>query len=731
MERGEMVVCIPVYGGHEQFVPCLESVLAHTPADTPILVCDDASPDRRSQDHVRALQDRPSEHELLYLRRERNVGFPVNVNGAFASAAPADVVVLNSDCVVAEGWLEGLRAAAYSDSSVATASALSNHASVLSVPGLTDLPEPAEFARAASAVRDRSLRLRPRLLTAIGHCMYVRRSALELVGGFDPAFSPGYGEEVDFSQRCLQMSLCHVAADDVLVLHHGGVSLSVDGAPNPVKRANERRIADRYPYYHEAVRTVMADATGPLARSLGAARRALSGLSVVIDARILDGPMTGTQLHVLELLTALTRTGEARVMAIVPRDLTPDADRALRAVPQLDLLRAEAVVSAGVRADVVHRPFQVSAPADLTLLAQVSDRLVVTHQDLISYRNPAYFRSFVDWQGYRELTRRALATADHVVFVSGHARDDALAEQLVEPHRASVVHNGVDHSLLEPKAAPVPPNGAVRLDPDAEVMLCLGTNFRHKNRVFALRVLDELQRRHDWPGRLVLAGPRVLHGSSVEAEAEVLRGGPRLERAVLDVGSVSEAEKAWLLKRASLVIYPTVYEGFGLVPFEAAEHRVPCLWAAGTALDEVLSGADGGIVAWDVAATADRALRLMRDAGAREANVQAVRRAGAAHSWNAAARRLIEIYHQACAEAPAPVGAWERTRGLMRRGLSDDAIRLVGPDGVLASDFERPLLALATHPQIGRPVLRAIRAGYLASARLRRLSGRRAAHRVE
>jgi hypothetical protein len=67
----------------------------------------------------------------------------------------------------------------------------------------------------------------------------------------------------------------------------------------------------------------------------------------------------------------------------------------------------------------------------------------------------------------------------------------------------------------------------------------------------------------------------------------------------------------------------------------------------------------------------------------------------------------------------------------MRRGLSDDAIRLVGPDGVLASDFERPLLALATHPQIGRPVLRAIRAGYLASARLRRLSGRRAAHRVE
>ena len=46
-QRGEVVVCIPVYGAHELFVMCLESVLAHTPATVPILICDDASPDPR------------------------------------------------------------------------------------------------------------------------------------------------------------------------------------------------------------------------------------------------------------------------------------------------------------------------------------------------------------------------------------------------------------------------------------------------------------------------------------------------------------------------------------------------------------------------------------------------------------------------------------------------------------------------------------------------------------
>ena len=112
-QRGDVVVCIPVFAGHEHFVSCIGSVLAHTPAAVPILVCDDASPDERSQELVRKLaDDSSSEHEVFYLRRERNLGFPANVNGAFAIAAPADVVILNSDCVVADGWLEGLLAAA-------------------------------------------------------------------------------------------------------------------------------------------------------------------------------------------------------------------------------------------------------------------------------------------------------------------------------------------------------------------------------------------------------------------------------------------------------------------------------------------------------------------------------------------------------------------------------------------------------------------------------------------
>jgi hypothetical protein len=251
-------------------------------------------------------------------------------------------------------------------------------------------------------------------------------------------------------------------------------------------------------------------------------------------------------------------------------------------------------------------------------------------------------------------------------------------------------------------------------------MLCLGTDYSHKNRLFALRVMEELQRRHRWRGRLVLAGAHVSDGSSAPDEERFLARTPALSEAVIELGVVSEAEKAWLLDRASLVIYPTVHEGFGLVPFEAANHAVPCMWAAGTSLSEVLRDEAAAIVPWDVTQSADRALELLRDERARACNVEFIRAAGERLSWDATAARLLEVYEAACDAPSPPAAALERPYGFLSGGLSEDAMRLMGPGGALPSDVERPLLALATHPRIGAPVFGALKLGYRASYKLRR-----------
>lgn len=671
-ERGEVVVCIPAGDGEEELSESLRSVVAQTSDSVPILICDQRGAESPLPDVVSKLAE----------SEERPISFTLDLDVAVCAAAPGDVVVLQAGCVVAAEWLERLRGAAYADTRVATVVPLTTDE--LSISAGREPPPGMSFDETANAVAACSLQIRPRLRAPAGPCTYFRRSALELVDT-GPA-------EADFAQRCLYGGLSHVLADDVLVLSGASGTADADQEVDPPE---------------------------PLARSLGAARRAVDRLSVIVDARNLTGPMNGTRVHVLELIAALARTRRVRLTAIVPPNLSDPARLELEALPDVALITAAVDATAGptVHADVVHRPFQISTPADLAFLGQLADRLVITHQDLISYHNPSYFRSVDGWQRYRSLTRSALAIADRVVFFSAHARDDGLAEDLVEPHRAAVVHIGVDHVITRAEAEPVAPEGADGLD--GTMMLCLGTDYRHKNRVFALRMLEALQSQHGWEGRLVLAGPRIQTGSSVPDEQRWLSARPQQAASVLELGEVSEAEKSWLLRRADLVVYPTVDEGFGLVPFEAADHGVPCAWASGTALSELLPDGAAAIVPWDVAASAGRALELMRDERARSENVHALRQAAASLTWESTADQLLDAYRSACNEPPSLAGARERTEGIMRLGLSEDAIRLVGPGGALPHELERPLLALATHPRLGAPLFAAIKAGYRASHRWR------------
>lgn len=678
--RGSVAICIPLgYGGGDSASCTLRSIAAHTPREPPILLWD-ALPRPAGTRELGVLEEAAGDREVLHARLDPAEGASAD---PFGLAAQSDLVLLRPGCQVAEGWLEGLRRAAQLDGAVATASAL---------------PSPAaELDQAAATVSAQSLRVFPRLAVPRPHCVYVRRSAVELVGGFDPVRED---ERDAFAARCSRVGLSHLLADDVLVT-------AADGAAPPAG----------------------AEAGQPsLERALSRVRRSLRRLSVLVDARILSRSMTGTEVQLLELLGALARSEWADIAAVVPDEPAPYAARALARIQGLTTVGyGDAHRALGDRADVVHRPYQVGDAGDLAFLASLGGRLVVTHLDLIAYHNASYFADAQQWQAHRELTRLALAQADHVVFGSTRVRDDALKEELLEPARATVVPLGVDHSLTDEVAAPAPdaaPGAAMALPPDAQALLCIGTDYLHKNRTFAVRVLEQLRGRHQWDGYLLMAGSTMRHGSSAEEESRLLDARPELGERVIDLGPVSEAERAWLLARARLVLYPTIQEGFGLVPFEAARHGVPCMWAPGTALAEVLPDTAGTIVPWDPVQTAERALELIRDEETRRRLLDKVASSAAGLTWDVAAARLLDLYARVCDAPAAPAAILARSHGVRPVRLGEDALRLVGPGGSLSADLHRPLLALA-HSPLGRPALAAIKAGYRVSYRLRRAHRRR------
>jgi GT2 family glycosyltransferase len=713
LARDSVAICIPVCGAHDLFVQCLRSVIRHTPAHMPILIADDATDDPKTErflEHLAA--SGVLKQRLVLLKQPTNLGFVQNVNSAFHALAPADVVILNSDCIVGPEWVERLRDAACSDSTIATATALTNHGTMLSVPERNmpraELPDHLDVEQIAGLVATQSPQLRPRIPTAIGHCMYLRRKALDLVGGFDPAFSPGYGEEVDFSQRCLAHGLVHVAADDVFVFHRGQGSFN--GADD-VQSEHENLVRTRHPFYHDAVRTSSARLAGPLSRSLAIAAISVRPLSVTIDGRFLGQAVTGTQVQALELIHALWRTRRADLRVVIPRRVGEWARAALEGLDGLELVQEEAAAEGRQKpTDILHRPSQLFTWPELRLVTGLGRRFVITQLDLISYRNPTYHRSFTDWREYQRLTRLSLALADQVVFMSDHARSDALAEELVSPSRARVVRLGVDHHVPTQVEARRP-----RMLPEAaqkQFLLYIGTNFRHKNRLFALRLLDALQERHGWDGWLVFAGPHARHGTSAGDEAEFLATRPRLAARVVDLRAVNENEKLWLFRNAGGVVYPSTYEGFGLVPFEAAESGTPCFFAWQTSLQDVLPESAATLVPWAAEPSADEVVAALSSGDRKRELIEAVSTAAAELTWHRAAEAMLETYAHAVA---APNRA---LASLADEGVPTTLERLTSIRNPEVLDIEpqlyRALYALTTSPTVAGPFVRGVKALYTA-----------------
>jgi glycosyltransferase involved in cell wall biosynthesis len=682
--RGDTVICVPVRGAPDRLARTLRSVLDHTQPDVPTIVYDDSrlSPTRGL---VAALAMELG-REIRFLGPDDEARGGGTLGAVLVALEPADVALVDSGSTVGAGWLDGLRGAADSESTVATVSALIpadvRHSDRLSSEFTPD--------QAAATVRSKGVALRPRLPAARRPCVYVRRSALELIASRDGERPSADPIDAVFSRSCVENGLSHLLADDVLV---------DPGEP------------DLYPPLELPER-----GAGPLARAVGGARRALLGLSAVVDARILTGPQTGTHLHVLELVAGLARTEKLDLTAVIPNEPNEYAVARLNDLRDVSLITYEqASKLPPSQADLVHRPFQLTNAGDLGFLERLGDRLVLTQQDLIAFHNPSYFPSDEAWAAYRHLTRLTMARADQVAFFSNHTREEAIAEELLEPTRGSVVRLGVDHTLAEPDRDLARPAGAKQLADHRPAILCLGTDFQHKNRVFALRVLERLVTSYEWDGVLVFAGASVQHGSSRPREQRLIAGDPELATRLLDLGPVSEAEKRWLFSRSSLVLYPTVLEGFGLVPFEAAEDGVPCMWAPGSSLSELLPDAAAEIVAWDADQSAQRALALMHRPEERERNLAAIRARAHSLTWDATAHALVDLYRATCDAPASTVRVVDPSPALAYGTISEDAMRLVGPGGELPPEVHRPLLALATHPRVAAPVFAALKAAYRAS----------------
>ncbi|MFC0160192.1 glycosyltransferase, partial [Mameliella alba] len=254
-EGAAVTLVMPVYNALALTREALRRVAAHTEIPWRIVIVDDASPDPDVLPALRDWAGRQAGAELIEL--PENLGFVGAVTAGMqaARAWPGDpVVLLNTDAFLPEGWAARLLRPIWEDARVGSVTPLSNDAELGSVPepgrAREIAPEVADAVdRYAATLNGAAQRAAP---AGVGFCMALSPAALAEVPDFDPAFAPGYGEEVDWCQKTAQKGFTHLYVPDLFVAHMGGQSFGSEAKRALIAR-NSARITRRYPRFDAEV----------------------------------------------------------------------------------------------------------------------------------------------------------------------------------------------------------------------------------------------------------------------------------------------------------------------------------------------------------------------------------------------------------------------------------------------------------------------------------------------
>lgn len=299
-------VVVPVFNAFEAVAACLDALLPGLPEYAEAVLVDDASTDPRI---AGLLARHAAAHpRARVLANAQNLGYTRTINRAIASAPGRDVVLLNSDTEVTGRWLDALRYCAYARPKVATVTALSDNAGAFSVPAMgRHNPRPDHldregFARVVVGATSGKLLEVP---TGNGFCMYIRREALEQIGGFDEQRYPrGYGEENDFCVRALRSGWRNIVSDKAFVLHKR--SQSFQGEKEALMKAGRRQLDQDYPEYGLLISRFRDIEFSRMRQRVGAALQANARRPLPRALYVISTQTGGTPQTNLDLMRAMS-----------------------------------------------------------------------------------------------------------------------------------------------------------------------------------------------------------------------------------------------------------------------------------------------------------------------------------------------------------------------------------------------------------------------------------------
>ncbi|MGE5234923.1 MAG: glycosyltransferase family 4 protein [Acidobacteriota bacterium] len=367
-----------------------------------------------------------------------------------------------------------------------------------------------------------------------------------------------------------------------------------------------------------------------------------------IDARKLADFGIGSYLRGLlgELATCDMPGDTVVFVAPESRSLLPELPPGWRIVevdaPGYSLKEQAALPLAALRAGVrvLHVPHYV-----VPML--FPGRLVVTIHDIIHVLFPEFLPSNIGFAYARFFIQAAVRRARWVITVSETTARDLRRLFRAPAEHLRVVPHGVDEIFLAPADERVDEQARARFGVAHPYLLHVGNHKPHKNAEGLLKAYQALV--HDGRGEvppLVMVGGFKPDGELAQRSVAMGLGGR-----VRCLGHVTRPELVALFHGATLFLYPTLYEGFGLPVLEAMACGVPVVAGDIMAVREVAGDAVIRVNPRDVMDLAGETRRLLEHAELRQQLVDKGRKRAQSFSWRQAAESTLDIYRAVAAEA--------------------------------------------------------------------------------
>jgi glycosyltransferase involved in cell wall biosynthesis len=283
--------------------------------------------------------------------------------------------------------------------------------------------------------------------------------------------------------------------------------------------------------------------------------------------------------------------------------------------------------------DVFHAPHYV-------LPVAVRSRSVVTIHDCIHLTFPQYLPNRAAYAYARGAMWSAARKSDRILTVSEASKRDILHFFNVPPEKIVVVYNGIDERFwIQPSAEEIA-RVRERFQLDHGFVLYAGTIKPHKNLVRLIEAFALLRTGEFEELKLLIIGDEI---SKLPALRRAVHS-HKLHKHVRFLGFLPDETLAALYRLASVFVFPSLYEGFGLPPLEAMASGTPVVTSNVSSLPEVAGDAAILVDPYDVSSIVDGVRRVLTD----PLLADDLRKRGLARardfSWERSVARTHDIY---------------------------------------------------------------------------------------